>query len=66
MKEEFAAEIKNLTSMKIRYDQLVVTSGKEIDSLKNALEIIKAKMSVVTSKLEKCRKRVKTLDGQTA
>ena len=45
MKEEFAAEIENSSMMKIRYDQLVLTSGQEIDNQKKTLEIIKAKIN---------------------
>ena len=48
VKEELAADIENSSIMKICYDQLVLTSGQETDSLKNALEIIKAEMSVET------------------
>ena len=47
--------------MKIWHDQLVLTSGQEIDSLKNALEIIKAEIIAAVLELEKCRKRVNTL-----
>ena len=60
VKEEFAAEIENSSILKSWYDQLVLTLGQKIESLNNALEKIKAKIS----KHEMCRNRVKTLDKE--
>ena len=64
VKEVFTAEIEKSSMMKIRYDQLVLISGQKIDSLKNALESIKAEMTVETLKLKKCRKGEKSLSKE--
>ena len=46
VKENFAAKIESSSILKSRYDPLVLTLGRKIVSLNNALEKIKAEMTV--------------------
>ena len=60
VKEESVAEI--CSTLKSRYDKLVLTSGQKIDSLNSASENTKAEMAAEIVKHEKCRTRVESLE----